>query len=394
MRRLLIALACLTTGVGCSRHDLVDFAMTSAYRPHDRPTVTLGTVPMEVVAGDLHCHVAPPDDASDVSRALPATADLARAEGLSFVVLTPHVWSRFFADDKLRDIVSKSQRDLRAAIAIEEKRTGILFIPGFEYTDHQYGHVGVSFGDLDAVLGEVPRVEATLHPERFFERWVARGGLLVINHPLVTPIPSSSFTMARADLSWRAFTAEGPFPAEINEVTRLAQGFEAFNLTATHLRDGYLLRDGEATIRATLDRLDREVRVQGRRIAAVGGSDTHEDHLRATTFVLATARTESAIREAIVRGRTCIRDGAACTFVARAENGPIAHVGDAIEQAEHVEVSARGKDVEIFLDGKTVAKTETESFTRVTVPDRCAVLRARVGIGWSSPIYVNCNLRG
>lgn len=29
-------------------------------------------------------------------------------------------------------------------------------IPGFEYTDHEYGHVGVSFADLDAVLADVP----------------------------------------------------------------------------------------------------------------------------------------------------------------------------------------------------------------------------------------------
>jgi hypothetical protein len=373
---------------GCSRHAAIDFAMGSAYRPESRPIVTLDA-PMQVVAGDMHCHVAPPDDASDVTRALPRTAALAKAEGIDFVVLTPHVWSRFYLDPKLRDVVQKGQRDLRAAIAVEEKRTGVVFVPGMEYTDHAYGHVGVAFGDLDATLADVP---ADAPPEKFFERWVAHGGLLTIHHPLVTPIASSPVAMGKADLSWRRFTNEGPFPAEIDAVTRLAQGFEVFNLAATHLRDRYLLLDGEVTIRATLDRLDREVRAQGRRIAALGGSDSHEDHLRAATFVLARARTAAAIREAILAGRTCVRDGAACTLVARKPKGAIAHVGDAIEGADTLEVAAQADDVEIFLDGTAVASPEGERFATVKVPSHCSVLRARVGKGWSSPIYVNCGL--
>ncbi|MGZ3478282.1 MAG: CehA/McbA family metallohydrolase [Polyangiales bacterium] len=389
MRWILASLALL----GCSRHAAIDFAMGSAYRPNDRPTVTLGTTSMQVLAGDLHCHVAPPDDPSDVTRGLHRTADLAREESIDFVVLTPHVWSRFFLDGKLRDVVADGQRELRAAIAVEEKRTGVVFVPGMEYTDHQYGHVGVSFGDLDATLADVPLgSDLSAHPEKFFERWVAHGGLLVIHHPFVTPIASSPIAMGKADLSWRPFTTEGVFPGEIDAVTRLAQGFEAYNLTATHLRDRYLLQDGEVTIRATLNQLDREVRAQGRRIAAVGGSDSHEDHLRAATFVFAKSRTASAIREAIVAGRTCVRDGAACTFVARKPGGAIAHVGDAIQDAETLEVAAQADDVEVFLDGASVATITGERFAKVKVPSRCAVLRARVGKGWSSPIYVNCAL--
>jgi hypothetical protein len=383
---VLVALASL----GCSRHDLVDFAMGSAYRPA-APPVVYGSPLLQIVSGDLHCHVAPPDDASDVTRALPATADLAKAEGIDFVVLTPHVWSRFFMDAKLRSIVQEGQRDLRAAIAIETKRTGVLFIPGFEYTDQQYGHVGVSFGDLDAVLSDVPLADAQAHPEKFFEQWVAHDGVLSIHHPLVTPIPGSSFSMAKADLSWRPFTAPGKFPAEIDAVTRLAQGHEVFNLTATHLRDRYLLHDGLATIRASLARLDQEVRTQGRRIAALGGSDSHEDHLRAATFVLTPARTIDAIRTAIVSGRTCVRDGAACTFTARSPGGTLARVGDAVSGSE-LAVSATGDDIEIFLDGDPVATPKSDQPAKIKVPERCAVLRARVGKGWSSPIYANCKL--
>jgi hypothetical protein len=349
--------------------------MTSAYRPQPMPMAAGSTY--ELVSGDMHCHVAPPDDVSDVSRGLPATADLARKEGIDFVVLTPHVWSRFYMDSTLREVVRKGQRDLRAAIDVESKRTGVLFIPGFEYTDHQYGHVGVAFADLDTVLGEVSVSDP---PEKFFERWVANGGVLSIHHPLVTPIPGSSFAMARADLSWRPFTTKGPFPAEIDAVTRLAHGLEVFNLTATHLRDRYLLNDGEATIRNTLALMDK----QGRRLAAYGGSDSHEDHLRASTFALVKSRSIESIREALMHGRTCVRDAAACSLRA---NG--AYPGDSIHGSS-IEVLAQGESIEIFVNGVSVAKPKSGVAAKIAVKEQCSTIRARVGIGWSSPVYVNC----
>ena len=106
-----------------------------------------------------------------------------------------------------------------------------MVVQGAEYTDHRYGHVGVAFGDLEKVLGEVPTDEARSHPERFFERYVAGGGLfLTLNHPLVTPI-ESVFPMARADLSWRPWTARGPFPDEVGAIDGLAQNVEAYNLS-------------------------------------------------------------------------------------------------------------------------------------------------------------------
>lgn len=149
---------------------------------------------------------------------------------------------------------------------------------------------------------------------------------------------------------------------------------------------------GPGKLLKTLALLDRQVHAQGRRLAALGGSDSHEDHLRATTFVLTSARTVDAIRASIAGGRTCVRDGAACTLTARKPGSPGVHVGDALEHAELVEVSATGDDIELFLDGETVATAKSEVFATVKVPARCSVLRARVGHGWSSPIYVNCSL--
>lgn len=383
MQRLALV-ACALAGVACSRHDLVDYAMTSAHRPSASPLVLPGGA--LVLAGDLHCHVAPPDDPSDVTRGLDRTVELAREEKLDFVVFTPHVGARFYLDADARGFVADGQRALRKSIDAA-KTDGLVLIAGFEYTDHQYGHVGASFADLDAVLTDVPLPEAKADPARFFERWVARGGLLSIHHPFVTPLPGSSFAMAKVDLSWRPFTQKGPFPAEIDAITRLAHGLEVFNLTATHLRDRYLLGDGEASLRASFTGLDAEVRKQRRRLAAFGGTDSHEDHLRASTFVVAAARTRLAIREGLELGRTCVRDPRACSFTAQAEGGRVAHVGDALEGVTQLSLSVEGEDAEVFVDGKAHPKASV-----VTVPSTCTVLRARSGKGWSSPIYANCGL--
>lgn len=368
----------------CSRHDLVDVAMGSAHRPYAGHAP--GVPGFVVLAGDMHCHVAPPDDPSDVVRDLPRTLALARAEKLDFVVFTPHVGARFFAHASARKAVADGQRALREAIAAS-KADGLLLVPGFEYTDHAHGHVGASFADLDAVLADLPVADAVADPAQFFVRWAARGGVLSIHHPFVTPLPSSSFAIARADLSWRPFTRPGPFPPEIDAVTAHAHGLETFNLTATHLRDRYLVGDGEASLRAAFAGLDAEVKRQRRRLAAFGGSDSHEDHLRATTFVLATTKSLSALREGLVVGRTCVRDPRACTFTATTGDGRRARVGDAVEGVTAVTLSVDGGEGEAFVDGKSVALG-----AKVSVPPTCTVLRARSGLGWSSPIYANCGL--
>jgi hypothetical protein len=239
-------------------------------------------------------------------------------------------------------------------------------------------------------------------PELFFQEYVARGGVLVVNHPLVTPV-DSIISIARADLSWRPFTTKTQhFPPEIAAVNRLAHGFEAYNLTATHLRDRYLLGDTERTLLATLRLLDREIIAQQRRMSPVGGSDSHSGHLRATTFILAKERTEGAIGDALVAGRLCIRDADACSLEVRAILGtpigpptpPSWHpIGASIQGASLIEARARGEAIEILINGEVRARLEDTSSPPARLrldPAKCSVVRARVGKGFSAPIYVNC----
>src|SRR5947209_8621297 len=87
-----LALSAPLLGAACTRQGLVDYAMTSA--PHlvaARPAdAAQRSEPprYQLLAGDLHCHVSPPDSPSDVTRSVLETAELARTERLDFVVLT------------------------------------------------------------------------------------------------------------------------------------------------------------------------------------------------------------------------------------------------------------------------------------------------------------------
>lgn len=384
---------------------LVDATMTSAHRPDAfayglRPAARASSAPQReparymLLAGDMHCHIAPPDQAPHVTRGAAETVELAHAEGLDFVVLTPHVAARFYQDDDERASVLSSlermDRDVKAA-----GPGATLFITGFEYTDHRYGHVGAAFLDLRRLFSKVSAEESAKRPERFFEEAIAEGGVFVVNHPLVTPL-NSIIPMARANLSWRPFTGAGPFPPEVQAVNRLAQGFEAYNLTATHLRDRYLLGDTEHTLRATLRRIDEEIVRQGRRMSPVGGSDSHSGHLRATTFVLSESRTPEGIRDALVGGRVCVRDPAACSLEARSGDGAWRAVGSALAAVgPAVDVRAEGEDIDILVNGEERAHLGRGGEARVDVdPSRCSVLRARVGAGYSAPIYVGCPFAG
>jgi len=390
-----VALVSALPLLGCRQQDIAEAMFSSAYRPpkveRRSPSAASPTSHFLLLAGDMHCHVTPPDDTTEVTRGLDETLDLARSEGLDFVVLTPHVWSRFFTDSSLRSAVSESQSVLRKAIA-KKAAADVVLIPGFEYTDHRYGHVGVAFAEVDAVLAKVPLAEAQRHPERFFEEWVSEGGLLTVNHPFVTPL-DSIVPIARANLSWRPFTAEGPFPPEIRRISELAQSYEVFNLTATELRDRWLLGERDRTLNATFAALDRLIPNTHRRMTPVGGSDSHGHHLRATTFVLSERKDASAIRDAVKAGRTCVRDPAACSFEVRQSGTEWKVAGASFDGDGDLEVRAHGDSIHILLDGDEVASPSSDEIVRVAIPkDRCSVVRAEVDDGYSGPIYAHCGI--
>jgi hypothetical protein len=396
--RLLAAASSLVTAssllTGCTQSDAIDFAMSSAYRS-TRPSAEVRAVAQrhgqQLLGGDMHCHVLPPDAEWHVKRTLPETIALAHTEGLDFVVLTPHVRARFFMDPVLRESTRAANAMLRANVAASD-RGSLIVIPGMEYTDGDYGHVGVAFGDLDRTLDEVPLDTAREHPGLFFERYVASGGTLVINHPLVLPM-DSPFSFTKNDLSWRGFTnPERGLPPEIATIDLLAQGVEIYNLSVTHLRDNFLLGDPDRSFRLAAYTTMAAARSRHRRLAPVGGSDSHSDHLRATTWVLATERSERGVHDAIVHGRTCVKSPEACSLEVRDVTSPTwIGVGGTLHGASRIQARAEGAEMSLYKGGELVARAPAGTVAEVTLErDRCAVLWARVGEGISAPIYANC----
>jgi hypothetical protein len=342
----------------------------------------------------MHCHVLPPDAPHHVSRGLAETVGLAQQEGLDFVVLTPHVPMRFFMDDEVRQWMLETQQKMRAQLA--ELHPGLIVIPGFEYTDFRYGHVGMSFADPADVLVGLSAADAQDHPERFFEQWVARGGVVTINHPVNRPLKDVPISALKADMSWRAFAGRRT-PAEITWITHHAQAVETFNTSITHLRDQFLVGEEDRSLRESAHIVDRTSREQHRRIAVVGGSDSHGQWLRATTFVLANERSAAAVREAVLAGRTCVRGPEACSFETRPLDrgeGMWRSVGDAFTtDAATIEARASGGEAAYLVNGVIVATAKSDQVVSLPVPaGRCAIVRAIVGRSWSSAVYVNCQI--
>jgi hypothetical protein len=393
---------------------MIDLAMGSAPRPARRTTSTTRIGPYEVLAGDLHCHVLPPDAEWHVSRELPDTARIANNEGLDFVVLTPHVPARFFLDPEMREWVRATQKVLRArasAITTNAANTGnnVLLIPGMEYTDHRFGHVGLSFADVDEVLDSLNADDMLVRPALFFERWQARGGLATINHPVLRPLPKAPIWQLRYDLSWRGFpradSAVEPnvfaaFP-EIRWLTEHADSIETHNLSIGHLRDQYMVGDPDWTMRDGTHLVDRVSRSQERRVTPVGGTDSHGNWLRPTTWVLSTERTPTAIRDGIAAGRTCVRAPEACTLEVRGADGAFHPVGASLtshcpvptpRKAPPLQIEARvhGGPATYFVNGAIAAHGSDGELVEIPMTGHCSLVRVVVGLSHSAPVYVDC----
>ncbi|MFO0756868.1 MAG: hypothetical protein U0359_10270 [Byssovorax sp.] len=369
-------------------HAVTDLVMTAAPRPPAdwRSTVT-PPAPYLLLAGDVHCHINPPDWSDHVSRHLPETVALARAEGLDFVSLVPHVFTNFFADPAERTKVTSSLADLRARVDARPPDDLILDI-GVEYIDPT-GHVGMVFGDVSAALASTPLDVAQANPGAFFDTFADQGGILVVNHPLLTPI-LRGVPLASLDISWQPFTGSPPFRPEIAAVNARAGTFEAANLFVSAFRDRLMLHDAEVSTRAVLRRLDQEILLRKRRLTPVGGTDSHSFHLRPMTFVLANERSHDAIGEAIRAGRTCIGQPAACTFEV-GEGAGFSPVGSSLPASERVWVRAQGRSIAVLRNGEQVAAPSSGEAVAVEVAGgSCSVLRAVVDGGYSAPVYVGC----
>jgi hypothetical protein len=369
----------------------LDARMLAAYRPVARASQDIVPPPYLLLAGDLHCHVSPPDDRDHVSRDLAQTLELARSERLDFLVLTPHIWTPYLKAPGYRDRIVAGHRWLSTELSRVDAG-GVLVTAGAESTDDSWGHVGMAFGDFDRALREMTDAEVDTNLAAFFQRYVDSGGLLTLHHPLAKPVGLAARGFG-VDVSWRPFTLPGaPYPSQIQAADRLAIGVEAYNLGVSELRDFTTFGDRETSIRDVLSLLDREIVRRQRRLVPVGGSDSHGFFLRPVLFVLAKERSLLGVQQAIAAGRTCVRDAAACSLVAR-RLGPAEGwqpVGSAISGADAVEVRVSADGALYRGGGEQGPLRQGEARTVRTPRGECSLLRAVVGGGYSAPIYVNC----
>jgi len=267
------------------------------------------------LAGDLHMHVAPPDDPGDVQLSVAQIADRARAAKMDFVVLTPHIWPAVRATLKTR--WRKLAEDARAI-------TGVTLIPGIEWSTPD-GHFTVTGADLSAVSGD--DFLAVAH---------AGGAFVSVNHPFAVPTRIPGVRASHFDMSYRVWTKPG------------ARGFTAidgvevwnFPLGLANLisRPGGRTGEDRAWTEA-----NRVVHAEHRKVAAVGGTDNHKGNVMPTTWVLAADTSERAILDALRAGAVCVGGPEAGSLRARGDGDAAWHrVGDALIAPHQVTLSWDG----------------------------------------------------
>ncbi len=272
-------------------------------------------------AGDVHMHVAPPDDLTDVELSASKIAAAAHDAGMDFVVLTPHLHPAEWGD-AFRARWRAFARDARAD-------THVTLIPGIEWTTGA-GHFTVTGVAIDELHGDLL---AAAH---------RAGAFISVNHPFATPTRIPHIPISHFDISYRVWTShEAGFTAiDGVEVWNVPLGFA--NVIS---RPGGLTGEERAWLAA-----NRVVHDEHRKLTAVGGTDNHKRAVAPTTWVLARDASEDAILEGLRAGRTCVGGPAGGSFHARGDDQAWARIGDSVHAAGPVTLAWDGT-ARLFIDG-------------------------------------------
>ncbi len=203
-----------------------------------------------LLAGDFHLHTVHSD--GDYTPA--EVMEFSRRAGLEVIALTDH---------------NSTEQNLAAADG-----SGLIVIPGMEYTNYR-GHASFFFPEPGARFTEDPFCESAEAMIAVFEAARSRGALISINHPMCSTCP------------WTF-------------------GFDGVPFDLVEVWNGIMKLSEMQAIAWWHAQL-----AAGRRIAAVGGSDTHRHELLRsyggpTTFVYAAGRSASDVLEGMRAGRSFI----------------------------------------------------------------------------------------
>ncbi len=181
------------------------------------------------VQGDLHVHST---SSGDAAATLDEIADLARAEGLDFVVITDH------------NVVSQDD----FLVAAQARHPDVLFVPGIEVTTYQ-GHAGAIGATtwVDHRLGQ-PDADGVVDVQDLADQVTGQGAVLSIHHPTL------DLGQLCIGCAWVLDIPEGVGGVEIGNGSWSTTG-ALFATSAIAFWDGLCAR--------------------GLRVAALGGSDDH-----------------------------------------------------------------------------------------------------------------------
>ncbi len=335
MHRLIALSASILTVGACSSPSPVPPIATPPASPatalHD---AVLGTVvealdelpdPRRWFAGDVHMHVTPPDDPTDVSLSVHEIATRARSAGMDFVVLTPHVWPARWS--------KAFRREWKQLAETARAETLATMIPGVEWTTRD-GHFTVTGIDL-----------ATLGDGSFLPAAHAAGAWISVNHPFAVPTKIPGVRASHVNMSYRVWTDGLIGFTAIDGVEVMNLPLAIANLIS---RPGGQTGEERAWRAASLTAL-----AHGRRIAAVGGTDNHKLHVAPTTWVLATDASERAILDGLRAGATCVggTDGGALRIHGDADAPDSwGRIGDAV-LAPRLATLAWDGTARLFIDG-------------------------------------------
>jgi hypothetical protein len=311
------------------------------------------------LAGDVHMHVSPTDDPADVDLDVAQIAERARAAGMDFVVLTPHVWPAH------RGVVGAAWRKLAAdARAIK----GITLIPGVEWSVPD-GHFTVAGVDLSAIKGD-----------DFLPAAHAAGAFISVNHPFAVPTRIPGIRVSHYDMSYRVWTKQARGFTAIDGVEVWNYPLGLANLV---VRPGGKTGEERAWTEA-----NRVVHAEHRKLAAVGGTDNHHSNVMATTWVLARDTSERAILDALRAGATCVGGPEAGTLRAHGDGATTwQRTGDSVVAPREITLAWDGK-ARLFIDNVDRGE-HTGGFTHATAG---ALHTYRIQIGNSRCGFLYANL--
>lgn len=294
--------------------------------------------PLEVgqrwYAGDFHVHSR---ESGDAQATLDKIADLARERGLDFVVITDH----------------NTVSHLDFLVDAQARHPDVLLIPGMEFTTYD-GHAN-ALGATAWVDHKIGQPGITL--EGAAQAFAAQGALLSVNHP----------TLDLGDLCIGCAWAHD-FPEE---------------LAAIEIATGGLAQTGGLFTWSAIELWD-ELCAEGRRLAALGGSDDHRAGASTsplqspigdpTTLVLANELSVDGILAGVAAGHTVVKlQGPGDPFVAIEAHG--------LEVTATVEGGV-GHALKLVVDGqrRPAVPVDADPFAHVLTVEPGQRVRAEVHV--------------